>query len=405
MANLFTSQTPSLTNVSEAQPVTIGITVYFTAAGTVDGGRFYAPTTIGSGTYELTLWQITADDSPAQSGTGTLLANASFGTLTPGAWNSVSFSSPVTITPNTVAYVIAVRTSEGRYAATGAFFNSAGLTNGSISSPQTGTDPVGIGVLDNGKFIESITLYPNKTFNGNVYFVDPTFTAASGSVSATVALTSSPTLTAAATRTQFGGAALSSSPTLTASATRIQPATAALTSSPTLTAAATRVQFSGAALTSSPTLTVSAGGIVTGTAALTSNPTLTAAATRVQLATAALSSGAVLTAAGTREQLSSAPLASSPTLSAAATRAAAAGAVLISSPTLTAAPLVGRFAGAVLLSSPTLTANAQLGPILPYATAVLTPGAAAGALLAPGVSSATLTPNAAAPATLIAGSA
>lgn len=268
MANLFTSQTPSLTDVNEVQPVTIGITIYFTAAGTVDGGRFYAPATIGAGTYELTFWQITADDSPAGTGTGTLLASATFGTLTAGAWNTVTFSSPVTITPNTVAYRIAVRTSQGRYTATGAFFNAAGLTNGSITAPQTGTDPVGIGNLDNGNFYDnSITLYPNKTFNGNVYFVDPTFSPASGnatvtaSVVAAVAAVPAPTvkLSSAITPATVAAVAAVPAPTVRLSSA-ITPATVAAVAAvpaPTvrLSAAITPATVAAVAAVSAPTVT------------------------------------------------------------------------------------------------------------------------------------------------------
>jgi hypothetical protein len=197
VANLFTSQTPSIANVSEAQPVTIATTFTVSANGNITGGRFYAPTTTGAGTFELALWQITADDSPAASGTGTLLATASFGTLTAGTWNSVAFSSAVAVTTG-IAYRIGVRTSEGRYTATGAFFNSAALTNGNLTGPQTGTDPVGIGPLDNGSFIESITAYPNKTFNGNCYFVDPDFTTGATSISLAEAGAASDVLVVAA---------------------------------------------------------------------------------------------------------------------------------------------------------------------------------------------------------------
>lgn len=174
MANLFTAQTPGLPNVSEGVPVTVGITVVFAANGAVTGGRFYAPTTIGAGTFALAFWQITADDSPAGTGTGTLLASATFGTLTAGTWNSVAFTTPVSVTAG-VAYRIGVRTSEGRYAATGALFSAAGITNGNISAPQTGTNPTGIGLLDNGSFTSGLVNYPNSTFNGNGYFADPDF--------------------------------------------------------------------------------------------------------------------------------------------------------------------------------------------------------------------------------------
>lgn len=183
--SLFTSQTPTLTNVSEAQTVTVGITVVFAVAGSVGAARFYAPTTLG-GTFEAALWSVDTDDVPAVSGTGTLLGSATFGTLTSGAWNTVSFSSPIAVAANT-AYRISVRTSQGRYTATGAFFNSAALTSGNVSAPQTGTNPTGIGNLDNGSFIESITTYPNKTFNGNAYFVDVVFDASGGSTPITIA--------------------------------------------------------------------------------------------------------------------------------------------------------------------------------------------------------------------------
>lgn len=184
MANLFTTETPSLPDVNEGGPITLAQTFYVTAAGNCTGGRFYGPVTTG-GTYELVLWQITADDNPVETGTGTVLASATFGTITASAWNSISFSSAVALSTG-VAYRIGIRTSLGRYAATGGFYASAGLTNGSIVAQQTGTNPaaVGIGNLDNGNFIENITTYPNKTFNGNCYFVDPEFTA-TGTASAT----------------------------------------------------------------------------------------------------------------------------------------------------------------------------------------------------------------------------
>lgn len=185
--NLFTSQTPALTNVNEGSPVTIATTVWFSAAGTITAGRFFAPTTVGSGTYTLALWEITADDVPSTTGAGTLLGTASFGTLTGGAWNTATFSTPISVAANT-AYRIGVRTSEGRYTATGGFFNTNQIVNAGIHAPQTATNPTSIGYVDNGSFIESITTYPYKTFNGNLYFVDVTWTMAATTPSpATVA--------------------------------------------------------------------------------------------------------------------------------------------------------------------------------------------------------------------------
>ncbi|MET0916713.1 MAG: DUF4082 domain-containing protein [Jiangellaceae bacterium] len=277
MTNLFTSQTPSLGNVSEGAVVTVGITFYVTSSGqSCKGGRFWVPSTVGAGTFDLVLYSVDTDDNPAASGTGTLLANVSLGSLGAfaGGWsNNVDFASPVALTANTAAYRIAVRSSEGRYAATGAFFNSSGLTNGVITAPQTGTNPVGIGNLDNGSFIESISTYPNKTFNGNAYFVDPNIISAGGTVDI-----------AAASALTFTGAAA-------AAATHPAAAASALTWTGAAAAAGTHPMDGVRALTWTGTAaaSVTAGGGIDGARTLGFGST--AAASVVHNAAVALSLG------------------------------------------------------------------------------------------------------------------
>jgi hypothetical protein len=174
--HLLAAWTPGLPNISEGAPVTVGNTITFATAGNVTEALWYGPSTVGAGTYQAALWQVSTDDVPADSGTGTLLGTpATFGAITPGAWNTVSFASPIPVVAG-VAYRISVRTSEGRYAATGGQWNSA-LTVGNITGIQGDTDAVGIGSLVNGCFIENITAYPNKTFGHNGYGVDVGFTA------------------------------------------------------------------------------------------------------------------------------------------------------------------------------------------------------------------------------------
>lgn len=172
MANLFSSQTPTSTDVNEAAPVTVATVVYFTDNGTVTGGRFYAPATIGAGTYSLALWQLTS------ATTGTLLASsADYSSPAAGAWNATTFT-PTAVTLNT-PYVIGLRSSAGRYTATSSGFQSAGITNGTIVSPQTGTNPLGGFTISNGLFASgSISAFPGSTFNGGQYFVDVDYTAA-----------------------------------------------------------------------------------------------------------------------------------------------------------------------------------------------------------------------------------
>jgi hypothetical protein len=172
VANLFTSQTPGSADVNESSPVTVATVVYFTDNGTVSGGRFYGPATVGAGTYSLAFWQLTGTT------TGTLLTtSADYGSVTAGAWNPTTFT-PQSVTLNT-PYVIGLRSSAGRYTATSNGLQSAGITNGTIVAPQTGTNPLGGFTINNGVFASgSISAFPSETFNGGPYFVDVDFTAA-----------------------------------------------------------------------------------------------------------------------------------------------------------------------------------------------------------------------------------
>jgi len=220
--SLFTSQTPTLPNVSEGVPVTVGTTLTFSVAGSVSGARVYAPATIGAGTFEAAFWQVTAGDP---GGAGTLLATATFGALTPGAWNNVTFSSPVVI-DTTKAYVIGLRTSEGRYAATGGLFTSA-LVNAPITGVKDASAAGGFANLVNGRFTSGLVNYPPNTFGSNGYFIDVLFDpsgtdvilAASFSANGTMtaALAPQPRLAASLVGTGTLSAALSTSTTLATS--------------------------------------------------------------------------------------------------------------------------------------------------------------------------------------------
>lgn len=166
---LLTGITPGLPNIAEGSGVTVATTVVFGEDGTLDGVEFLTTNTI-SGTYGVAAWQATADDTPAESGTGTLIGSKAAAPSGANTMQSVYFDVPVNVVAG-VKYRLGLRTSEGRYAATGGYFNSAGLTAGDITAPQTGTDGYA-----NGTFIESIAAYPTKTFNGNLYLVGPIYT-------------------------------------------------------------------------------------------------------------------------------------------------------------------------------------------------------------------------------------
>lgn len=170
---LFVAEVPTSPNISEGVPVTVATTVVFAVNGTLDGIQVYGPSTI-SGVFSGAAWEVTADDSPAGSGTGTLIGTVAMPTVVPG-YQIFNFASPIPVTAG-IAYRIGLRSSVGRYAADPGGFNAAGMVNGNISSPQTGTNVPSIGTIANGTFIGSATAYPTNTFNGNKYYVGPVFT-------------------------------------------------------------------------------------------------------------------------------------------------------------------------------------------------------------------------------------
>lgn len=177
MANLFTGQTPTVTDGADGTPgITTATTMRFTAAGTVTGVRFYATTTVG-GTYTVLLYQVTAaDSSPA----GTLLASKTMGVApTSGTWNSVAFDTPISVATSTL-YRACLFSGAGRYVATTAFFTSA-LVNGNIVGDSNGDNPVGLGTLNQGTFaINAAATYPSTVASAASYFVDVDFTLDSG---------------------------------------------------------------------------------------------------------------------------------------------------------------------------------------------------------------------------------
>jgi hypothetical protein len=218
VANLFTSQTPSIGDASDGTPgITTGTTVLFAEDGTVTGVRFYATSTV-SGTYTAGLWSVSSSDP----GTGTLLASKTMGGApTGGTWNTVTFDTPVSVTTG-VAYRVGIFSGAGRYVATVAFpafaGGSGGLTNGSIFAPPNNDNPVGAITIKQGVFlIDAAFGYPTGGSGGTCYFVDVEFTAGAAPVTGSGALTL-PTLTSSGTGTaSAAGSAALTLPAITGS--------------------------------------------------------------------------------------------------------------------------------------------------------------------------------------------
>ena len=202
MANLFTSQTPTVTDASEPGGITTASTVLFGVVGQVSGIRFYASATV-SGTYTGALYQVTASDP---GGTGTLLASKVGGTPTGGTWNTITFDTPVSVSTG-IPYRAELFSGDGHYVATVGFWASQ-LVNGDITGPQAGTVNGGFNI-NQGTFTTGGALaYATLSSGSACYFVDVVFTAGSGgdkttaaAVQALAALggTSTITITSAAT--------------------------------------------------------------------------------------------------------------------------------------------------------------------------------------------------------------
>lgn len=256
MANLFTSQTPSVTDADDGTPgITTGTTVTFAVDGTVTGVRFYATATV-SGAYTGGLWTVNSSDP----GGGTLLQQKTLGAApTGGAWNTITFDTPISVTAGQ-PYRAGLFSGAGRYVATSGFFSSA-LTNGDITAPAHSAT-IGSITIAQGVFrIDAAFDYPNATFGSACYFVDVEFTAETGETGSGDLILPALTASGAGVATSAGSGALTL-PALTAigegtaSAAGSGSATLpALTATGTGTASAT-----GSGVATLPALTMSGFG-------------------------------------------------------------------------------------------------------------------------------------------------
>jgi hypothetical protein len=106
------SNTPSLPAISDGQPIEIGVKFRADVAGTVTAVRFYKGAA-NTGLHVGKLW----------SGTGALLASATFANETASGWQQVQFASPVAIQAGTT-YVASYHSASGYYAIDEGYFGS-----------------------------------------------------------------------------------------------------------------------------------------------------------------------------------------------------------------------------------------------------------------------------------------
>ncbi|MDO3416879.1 DUF4082 domain-containing protein, partial [Hymenobacter sp. BT770] len=126
--------TPDNPNAHDThQTIEVGTKFRASTSGTVTGMRFFKGTN-HTGTHVGSLWTTA----------GAKLATATFTNETASGWQEVHFSTPVAITAGTT-YIVSYTspgdgTTGGGFAYSAGFFTNTGVTNGSLTALQSGTD-------------------------------------------------------------------------------------------------------------------------------------------------------------------------------------------------------------------------------------------------------------------------
>ncbi|MFB6452994.1 DUF4082 domain-containing protein [Bradyrhizobium tunisiense] len=150
------SQEPAIVAANDPNSVELGVKFQASTPGDIIGIRFYKGPS-NTGTHVADLW----------SGTGTLLATATFTNETADGWQQVNFATPVTIMPGST-YVASYHTS-GNYAADPGLLANA-ITNGPLTAPSSAS------IGGNGVFAYGTdNLFPTNTYNSTSYGVDVVF--------------------------------------------------------------------------------------------------------------------------------------------------------------------------------------------------------------------------------------
>jgi hypothetical protein len=126
--------TPSVLDVADPDPVTLGVRFTTDVAGTVSAIRFYKGPG-NTGAHQGTLWR--AD--------GTQLAQGTFANESSTGWQTLEFATPVAVAPGT-EYVASYRAPNGHYSATAGAFTSGDLSRAPIQvAAQAGSYTYGTG--------------------------------------------------------------------------------------------------------------------------------------------------------------------------------------------------------------------------------------------------------------------
>jgi Domain of unknown function (DUF4082)/Concanavalin A-like lectin/glucanases superfamily/Domain of unknown function (DUF4091)/Abnormal spindle-like microcephaly-assoc'd, ASPM-SPD-2-Hydin len=145
-------------------PVELGVLFRSDVSGTITGIRFYK-SAANTGAHQGHLW----------SQSGALLASVTFAGETASGWQQANFSTPVSISANTV-YIASYQSSVGHWSVNWNYFAAAGTDNPPLHALQNATG------TPNGVWGVAGTFPKNS--NGSNYWVDVAFSSAIPPVSA-----------------------------------------------------------------------------------------------------------------------------------------------------------------------------------------------------------------------------
>jgi hypothetical protein len=152
------STAPAVVDSGPDSPVELGVKFRSDSDGFITGIRFYKAAA-NTGTHAANLW----------SGSGALLASATFANETASGWQQANFSTPVAITANTV-YVASYHCPAGHYSDDQYYFAGKGVDNAPLHALADGESGFN-GVYAYG----SAGSFPSQGWNSSNYWVDVIF--------------------------------------------------------------------------------------------------------------------------------------------------------------------------------------------------------------------------------------
>ena len=161
-----TNQVPAAQDSGDPLSVVVGVKFKSDTYGQISGVRFYKASA-NTGTHVGSLW----------SADGSLLGSATFTNETASGWQTVTFSNPVTILPNTT-YVAGYLAPNGHYSATASWFypNPAPTPIGGATVDASPLHAISNATGANGVYSYSSTnTFPTNSFSATNYWVDVMF--------------------------------------------------------------------------------------------------------------------------------------------------------------------------------------------------------------------------------------